>query len=896
MIARPPACGPVLSRLQPTSTTLKRKRWQLDLLRKGTVGEAASRRGRHYGKSYTSSRTVLPMRPVHAATSQRKLSFGNSITPVLSLREGRGNTTGLRSRSQRRDYATAYTGDGEDHGLEERQADGLWGQFNPSNERSPEDGQESQEEVEVTAQTTPQGISRSESGIRYRTEIEQALLRNEPDRLLRAFLAASHDPEYIAEIPDTTFSQILSMITPERFIGHLVPLSTRIRKNILDSRGVVRLEEGIKDYLEIILRIRWLRAESGRKMNIIDYTFLLNCARQSGSSRLAKYFWAAMKSDGVKPNTQCYNHYMGALVWDAVLLGHVKHARYYRVWPRFLRQRQEFPDSDRFHNKMAFRVGPGGLREEITSIFNQMLLDEVIADEATFRHLMVGLAREGDITGVKAMLKRVWHIDVDHLVSCEDESELNPVAPYSRSSPLYPTPKLLFALAHSFSINSDMPTALRLVDYVSRQYEIDPTEEVWTELLEWTVYLASQWIDRTATPEEKAPVLGQWSVVNFFETMTAEPYNVEPTLPMFNYLLEFLYRHNMYREMWLYITRAIPLYKKARKDTFLAYRALYYAVKPRDEPSSMIESENMQPSIPLETLRRAYESAVLLSDTASRLLMNWIQRLQALSSRIIRLKEQDPNLDWAVRIFPQLIGQYSHSLGEDAVYHTAAGRIELFLHSSAETVKRHASTRRRNLGRARVFHTGDPRLVGDEWVVLRSPVMPLALQKLLDERGGSAEDLDRLLEEGDLGFVAAAMEKFQQIAPRKRRLRTAGGALEGKGEVPKSKMAGLAERVASKGPATATATANANTLPPLSATGIDLDAVNARLAQAKAEREAAGRDWLPEYSPKLKTKPVPFLEEGLVGPEGKRREVVDSVTRRVEAKEEARHKGWLGDS
>ena len=154
-------------------------------------------------------------------------------------------------------------------------------------------------------------------------------------------------------------------------------------------------------------------------------------------------------------------------------------------------------------------------------------------DETAYGNLITALAREGDIQGVKAVLMRVWSIDVGS-VCARGSSNTIPLKP---DSPMYPSSELLFKVGHAFGSNNDVSTALRLVDLFSRRFNIQITSFVWEELLNWTFTLSTR---RYKLRKSDGAQLGQLSAVtveDMWNVLIGEPYKCQPTLAMYDWMI-----------------------------------------------------------------------------------------------------------------------------------------------------------------------------------------------------------------------------------------------------------------------------------------------------------------------------------------------------------------------
>lgn len=372
----------------------------------------------------------------------------------------------------------------------------------------------------------------------------EALRSGDPFEILRAtsgiarVVHGQDDAVLFRLIPQTAFSEILRCLDPKNFVGRHVNLFQEININRnsiyipLKSRRVDQLMEYAVHFMTRIGLILSARQKAGFPLGMQEYKYLLRCARAIGDPTAAENIWAIMQDEKLKLDTECYNLYIATKTWSD--LWHPTFQHRVRVTPShlLLRQWDNPPPRLRGH-----KVGKDtGIKAQVTDSFNKMVQDGIIGDEETFCTLLLAQAREGDIAGAKAILKRVWSIDVNGLME-HGEEIVREVKQYALDSPFRPSETLLMTVAHSFSINNDVPMALRLVDFVSRHYSIPVPEEVWVELLERTYYLS---IRRSKKDELKGNDIGQLpgeSVLKLWNTLTAEPYNVKPTMWMYDRLI-----------------------------------------------------------------------------------------------------------------------------------------------------------------------------------------------------------------------------------------------------------------------------------------------------------------------------------------------------------------------
>ncbi|RFU31766.1 hypothetical protein B7463_g4565, partial [Scytalidium lignicola] len=409
----------------------------------------------------------------------------------------------------------------------------------------------------------PNTIQRDEQALR------EALRTGNPHSILSAVIGTiRHDGnQYVSEIlqqlPAATFSEILRSIHPKHFVNRFNKLHQEISPAGAKGLGFMLLgeaayDQGYRHFCSIFLSQVSGITEARRKispLSLSDYKFILDGARVTGNKSVADYAWNELLQQGIKPDVDCYNSYMATKCLGDIL--HPAQRFKLQVTPSHLslRAKGKPPTSFRGHG-----AGPEtGIKSRITRIFNRMIKSGVLGNEETFCMMIIALAREGDLAGIESVLKRVWDINVHTIMNTLDNSELISPRKFTKDSPFYPSEKLLFTLAHAYSINGSIPTALRLVDYISQSYLLDIPSDVWNELLQWTYVLStpgsiSRTTDRRLPPE---------AVANLWATMTSEPYNVKPTMQMYDHLIPNLISRQRFREAEYWMEQARYLHKSS---------------------------------------------------------------------------------------------------------------------------------------------------------------------------------------------------------------------------------------------------------------------------------------------------------------------------------------------
>lgn len=199
--------------------------------------------------------------------------------------------------------------------------------------------------------------------LQARESLRSALLSRDSDRVLEVFNEVSNDLEIIRSIPSTTFSEILRILDPVKSTQLNRPFYNLLGESREILWGVRPLKETFREHVEKLSTAVSARRAAGIELTYVDYQTLLGYARVMGMATMAEGVWQNMKEAGMKPNTPCYNHYIGAMVWNDY--ARPDHKTSLRTTPFSLSNRtprsQAARDARRIDNVWSsFTVGSGG--------------------------------------------------------------------------------------------------------------------------------------------------------------------------------------------------------------------------------------------------------------------------------------------------------------------------------------------------------------------------------------------------------------------------------------------------------------------------------------------------------------------------------------------------------
>ena len=496
-----------------------------------------------------------------------------------------------------------------------------------------------------------------------------ASLRREDAHQLIFFLGrACEDPKYLSSLPRTTISEILRLLDPHHLFDpvkylyrHLTP------RNIDFLRGEARQIDEIFTYYKSKIRsITDKLVADGRKLGLQDYKLLLNLARSMGDADGSVEVWNEMIKQQVKPDTICYNHYFEARCWEDIYYPMEKTKTricsfYLNIRRMGHNQPQTGTGSER-KDRLGYKVGPGGVKQEVTSKFTEMIARGVRPDGKTYGLLMTAYSREGDLQAVRSILKSVWDVDVDAIMKSEDDS-MSPAA-IQADSPLHPTPELLCTIAHIFGSNSELAVAMRIVDHISRRYFVAIDRETWRELLEWTFALSKL---RSKQARDCGLHVGQLppsSVERLWKIMTNHPYNIKPTIAMIDRVVRSCARRHQANQMIHHMRAGLKFHESSQHT----YKKLRLSINRKTWSKGFFdESKHRLQQMAQVSLLRKYRDFLLIS--------RWFRLLLR---RRRGYRPEDRILIWERQTLPKAIGLFWHYRPLRGVsYLTASGKVEI---------------------------------------------------------------------------------------------------------------------------------------------------------------------------------------------------------------------------
>lgn len=513
-----------------------------------------------------------------------------------------------------------------------------------------------------------------------------ALQEGNSHKLLSAFLTASQDETFLQSIPSTTVAEILRIIDLSHFLNKYKAIYRDMHHLQISylGHGTLQLNEIFHKYAGFtqLLLSRW--RDSGRRFGIHEYKILFNLARAVGNGEMALRVMKAMRDDGLEPDTMCYNYYLEARCWSNCY--DPLERRRLRVYSYNLAMRKSSESNSAPREGFkGHRVGEdGGLRREVIETFDHMVQSGLTADVHTFSMLIQALGREGDMEGVKRILRQIWDIDLD-IILHQDDTPLLLEHNLRSASPLFPNQTLLFTLVHTFAINNMLPAALRVVDFVSRKYSIPINTDIWTHLLEWTFVLSH----RRYGPNKSEAEIDQLplaSVENLWNTMTSEPYRVQPTMSMYNFRVLTLLKRQMIGPTLDAMRKGRGLSRMMRKKFFKLHRA-NDGYQGSDSTGEFYQAA--ETPLGFSERQEAYEVARMTVHRDFLMISRWVRLLLA-GNRWYG--HHGRNFEWERVGVPDVIEKFwRYRPWTGFGYNTATGRVQ-FHHKCEKTVVVHLNS------------------------------------------------------------------------------------------------------------------------------------------------------------------------------------------------------------
>ena len=472
----------------------------------------------------------------------------------------------------------------------------------------------------------------------------------DPHQLLSAMLKASTGPESMPHMASSRFRSMLCRLGPEHFIEpyqqSVAPNAEADLKRWKTSHTISMFRHYVKALLTLVGR----RRASGCEVSLEEYRMLLSAAAAARSHDIASHIWIAMLEDRIEPDLACYNLLFEALCHAST------HSRPERVRLRLIPLhiiQHRRPSSS--HSSHLY--GTNGVCETVVYWYNHMCNRDVSPDADTYGFVMVALGRFKSMEDVKRLVRGTWDIDLDNI------SRNRPQTPESFKLSIDPSctpkPSTLRHLMHVMCANNQLPEAIAAVEYMAELYSIRIPIEAWEELVVWTGALSahrtsgqiSSWKGYGIAQVKKSTMREVW------KTISAEPYNVKPTMRILDALCSNASRRMALTELLEYVRDGVRIYQHQLRNYLEALHNQAEGILLTNTRGKTINRLSEFPS------QHQLHHAVKVAEAKERVSFSKIRRWFVLllhGNRFMGNKTADNIVCWDRQIVPDLVQELWH--------------------------------------------------------------------------------------------------------------------------------------------------------------------------------------------------------------------------------------------
>lgn len=512
--------------------------------------------------------------------------------------------------------------------------------------------------------------------------------------------------EAVQSIPATTYSQILRALDPFR-VATEIDSAPGIRISysvaVYTPLGELVNKWGIKVlYVKILRRLSLLQQARSQAFGnldpmfplVNDYKILLRYAGATGDVLAARQWWYQMHRMGYnlqELNADLYVDFLKArYLTEALYASHdlsrlrlrpvdlhratlrfpydvVKklHHLYESVTERRLHRFGQNPNIRYFAEPLTRELRPLG---PFTRLLKHMIRYHLIAgNEEILCALLKAVGRTGRVAEGIRLLRDCININIvpdqqTGAFTVEITSDI-PAPGYDRP----PTALLLDAVVHCFGSMGEIKLAVQLVDLLARRYSIVVPDSVWSDLLDYAritqVKLASQEWKISGLRETQR--VDADTIMDIWTLCTQEPYNFKPRMKdYFTITKVFIAEHASLSKPLDAMRRLKDLHGKVIEELCDAYRELLVTTKL---------------GVPNHGVYRRYRVAESNKHYIYHC-FNYTsyQMLKTVKPGLVN----DTN---AVRLIPELIGEFGPFMSQKIKYRIATGIVEFTNDAAVDT-------------------------------------------------------------------------------------------------------------------------------------------------------------------------------------------------------------------
>lgn len=558
---------------------------------------------------------------------------------------------------------------------------------------------------------------------RDRTELDDvlsAVQTKDTSQILEAFLAwadvlaDTSSPlndaavRQAQDLPGPTFSEILRSLDPVASQAHDVAHGLNVTQgqthftdvgDLVDEFGVRTRHRRLLPALQVLMA---LRAASRNGLTPSDYEVCLRCAGAAVDYQAAKAIWTSMAGHGAQESrtSKTWNEFVKARFITEALYYQFDRSRVANLARDMYSNRTPLPmatlkrlDGMRLSinalKREPWNRRPDEPDEDLRRLFRRRadfrgykghwiraLYYGHEMDEALLCTSMIAFARSSSLHSIKTMIfKNYYGIDIEEAADQPARVHVSGGVNLPPDSPIRPTARLLDAIVEAFGSMSHIPLGMKLVDFVSRRYDVPIPAETWSNILSWTYLCASKPFkpmrrlhgDWQATATTAADVRQVWDV------MTSEPYNVQPSFDDYDVYIKTLITQRSFgraldiirQQIQPYYNSLVEEYEKALLDEILQNDI------PLPLPSSSSASTSSSPLTSPAHRRRL--QAQLRKDDAHHRISTWFDRLLKTAS-----SNRGHRAGPVARVLiPDLLAEFPDFFHHQLRYRTDQGLVQL---------------------------------------------------------------------------------------------------------------------------------------------------------------------------------------------------------------------------
>ncbi|UNI17193.1 hypothetical protein JDV02_003566 [Purpureocillium takamizusanense] len=543
-------------------------------------------------------------------------------------------------------------------------------------------------------------------------DVLSALQTKNTDQLFDAFMAWTdiladtssplHDAavRQAQHLPGPTLSELLRSFDPVASPAHDVAHGLNITQgqtqfmdvgDLVDEFGVRTRHCRLLPALQVLIDVRG--DSSSNSLTPSDYEVCLRCAGAAVGHRAAKEIWNAMAKHGVQDSrtSQTWNEFIKARFITEPLYYQFDRSRVANLARHMYSNRDPLP-RERIRRMDHMRLSLNALkrepwnrrREEPDEDLRRLLRRRydfsayknhwvralyygLEMDEALLCTSIIAFARSSSLDHVTMILKSYYGIEIEAAADQPAGIHISGGVDLLSDSPLRPTVRLLDAIVEAFGAMSLIPLGMKLVDFVSRRYDVPIPAATWSNTLSWTYVCASKpfqsmrrlrddWQDTATSADD---VLQVWNV------MTSEPHNVEPSFDDYDIYVKTLLKKQSFDTALDVIRHNILPYYDSLVEEY--EKALLDEILQNDIALPPSSSALTTPA------RRRRLQAQLRKDDAHHRISSWFTRLLKSASGN-RLHRVGP---FARVLVPDLLAEFPEFFHPQIRYRTEQGHVQL---------------------------------------------------------------------------------------------------------------------------------------------------------------------------------------------------------------------------